>query len=91
VFVDYTGGEGTRFRYAVRYGRSRVSDDRDDEYFRDDVYLRLEAEVGRSPAPGLSSVWLGLEGRLAQNTLEGATESYDEEHPYLRAYLKVPF
>jgi tetratricopeptide (TPR) repeat protein len=91
LFVDFAGGEGTRFRYGLRYGRSRVSDDRDPGYFRDDVYLRLETEVGRSPAPGLSSVWLGFEGRLAQNTLEGDDQSYDEEAPYLRAYLKVPF
>ncbi len=89
-YVDLTGGQGTRFHYSARYGRSLMSDDRDDSYDRDDVYLRLEGEVGRSPAPGVRSLWLGLEGRFSQNTLEGSTESYDEERPYLRLYLKIP-
>ena len=82
-------GETPRAAYDLSVESSRVDDDRDPDYDRQTVTLRLEAKLGTAALR--APLRLGFEGRYTTSTLEGAAERYDEELPRLRLYLRVPY
>ncbi len=88
AFVELAG-ETHRAAYGLRLESSRVDDDRDPDYDRQAITLRLEAKLGRFDG-GRGKTRFGLEGRLATATLTGTAGEFDEEQPRARLYLRVP-
>ena len=82
-------GETPRAAYRLLYESSRVDDDRDPDYDRQTVALRLEAKLGTNALR--APMRLGIEGRLTTSTLVGNAEEYEEELPRARVYVRVPF
>ena len=82
-------GETPRALYDLLVESSRVDDDRDPDYERHTVTLRLEAKLGTAALR--APLRLGIEGRYATATLVGDADEYDEELPRARLYLRVPF
>ncbi len=82
-------GETSRAAYSLLVESSRIDDDRDPDYDRQTVALKLEAKLGTA---GLRApLRLGIEGRYTTATLAGDAQQYDEELPRARIYLRVPF
>jgi hypothetical protein len=82
-------GETLRAAYDLRIESSQIDDDRDPDYERQTVALKLEAKLGAAALR--APVRLGIEGRYSTSTLAGDAEQYDEELPRARVYLRVPF
>ena len=82
-------GETARAAYSLLVESSRIDDDRDPDYTRQTVALKLEAKLGAAAVR--APLRLGIEGRLTTSTLAGDADEYDEELPRLRLYLRVPF
>ncbi|MFQ5349705.1 MAG: hypothetical protein ACE5EG_04590, partial [Thermoanaerobaculia bacterium] len=88
AFVQLAG-ETPRAAYDLLFESSRIDDDRDPDYDRQSVSLRLEAKLGTAALR--APLRLGVEGRLVTSTLVGDADQYDEEMPRARVYLRVPF
>lgn len=82
-------GETRRAAYDLRIESSQIDDDRDPDYERQTVALKLEAKLGTAAVR--APLRLGLEGRLTTSTLAGDADEYDEDLPRVRLYLRVPF
>ena len=82
-------GETPRAAYDLLVESSRIDDDRDPDYDRQAVTLKLEAKLGTSALR--APLRLGIEGRYTAATLVGDAAEYDEELPRARLYLRVPF
>ncbi len=88
AFVELAG-ETPRAAYRLLFESSRIDDDRDPDYDRQTVALKLEAKLGTNALR--APLRLGIEGRLTTSTLAGDADEYDEELPRARVYLRVPF
>jgi hypothetical protein len=82
-------GDTQRAAYSLLFESSRIDDDRDPDYDRQTVSLKLEAKLGTAALR--APLRLGIEGRYTASTLMGDVEEYDEEMPRVRLYLRVPF
>jgi tetratricopeptide (TPR) repeat protein len=82
-------GESPRAAFSLLVESSQIDDDRDPDYERHTVALKLEAKMGTAALR--SPLRLGLEGRYTTATLVGDADEYDEELPRARIYLRVPF
>ena len=88
AFVQLAG-ETSRAAYSLLVESSRINDDRDPDYERQTVALKLEAKLGTAALR--APLRLGIEGRYSTATLVGDADMYDEELPRVRIYLRVPF
>ena len=82
-------GETPRAAYSLLVESSRIDDDRDPDYERQTVALKLEAKLGTAALR--APLRVGIEGRYTTATLVGDAAEYDEELPRARIYLRVPF
>ncbi len=83
LYAELRNERPERVRYALRYTRQLIDDERDPSYTGNMYTGLLEVRLRGNPYRD-RSLWLGFEGRYADNDLQEVRERY-------RVYLRVPF